>query len=126
MSLVLESSKSESNRALIINALTPGSPMPENLAAARDTQTMMRLLKEEGEAKEVWDVLDAGTTMRFLTAFAAVSGRKKIMTGSEMALIATGVVSPWGYSVLFGFRSMLRYIARLFDYSLLPPWFVSV
>lgn len=79
----LTSSKSESNRALIINALTSGAPMPENLAAARDTQTMLRLLKEEGENKEVWDVLDAGTTMRFLTAYAAVSGKKKLMTGSH-------------------------------------------
>ncbi len=79
----LTSSKSESNRALIINALTPEAPMPENLAAARDTQTMLRLLKEVGENKDTWDVLDAGTTMRFLTAFASVSGKKKLMTGSH-------------------------------------------
>lgn len=79
----LTSSKSESNRALIIKALSGGTADLKNLAKARDTQTMSRLLKEEGEAKEVWDVLDAGTTMRFLTAFAAASGRKKLMTGSK-------------------------------------------
>lgn len=79
----LTSSKSESNRALIISALTEGGITPENLAAARDTQTMIRLLKEEGVDKETWDVLDAGTTMRFLTAFAAASGREKVMTGSS-------------------------------------------
>ena len=79
----LTSSKSESNRALIISALTEGGITPENLAAARDTQTMIRLLKEEGENKATWDVIDAGTTMRFLTAFAGATGRNKIMTGSS-------------------------------------------
>ena len=79
----LTSSKSESNRALIISALTERGITPENLAAARDTQTMIRLLKEEGADVDTWDVLDAGTTMRFLTAFAAASGKNKVMTGSS-------------------------------------------
>src|SRR5690606_8091480 len=50
-----------------------------NLAEARDTQTMIRLLKSD---PSIYDVLDAGTTMRFLTAFAAVTGKQKILTGT--------------------------------------------
>lgn len=73
------SSKSESNRALIINALTNNSKV-NNLSTARDTQTMLKLL----ESKEhVLDVIDAGTTMRFLTAYFAVTGQDKILTGTK-------------------------------------------
>ena len=76
----LPASKSESNRALIINALAGGAlSNVSNLAEARDTQTMIRLLSENGE---VADVLDAGTTMRFLTAYYAIKGQKKKMTGT--------------------------------------------
>lgn len=76
----LPASKSESNRALVINALAKGTiDNLANLAEARDTQTMIRLLSENGlEA----DVLDAGTTMRFLTAYYAVTGASKKMTGT--------------------------------------------
>jgi len=73
----LPSSKSESNRALIINAFANG--VLHNLSEARDTQTMMRLLKSED--KEL-DVLDAGTTMRFLVAFCALTNQNKILTGT--------------------------------------------
>ena len=76
----LAASKSESNRALIINALTEGNSELSNLANARDTDTMQRLLNED---PETLDVLDAGTTMRFLTAFSAVRGISKTMTGSK-------------------------------------------
>jgi 3-phosphoshikimate 1-carboxyvinyltransferase len=75
----LPSSKSESNRALIINALANGKDNLSNLAEARDTQTMMRLLASDDA---VADVIDAGTTMRFLTAYFAVTGQQKTMTGT--------------------------------------------
>ncbi|MCC5935711.1 MAG: 3-phosphoshikimate 1-carboxyvinyltransferase [Lunatimonas sp.] len=75
----LPSSKSESNRALIIDALTEGDNQLSNLAEARDTQTMIRLLQED---PDTLDVLDAGTTMRFLTAYAALTNRTKILTGT--------------------------------------------
>jgi 3-phosphoshikimate 1-carboxyvinyltransferase len=75
----LPASKSESNRALIIAALGTGKPHLQNLSEARDTQTMLRLLESN---KEEMDVLDAGTTMRFLTAYFAVTGRQKTMTGT--------------------------------------------
>lgn len=77
----LEASKSESNRALIINALSGNASTLFNLSKARDTQTMLRLLASE---EETLDVLDAGTTMRFLTAYTAISGNSpRILTGTE-------------------------------------------
>jgi 3-phosphoshikimate 1-carboxyvinyltransferase len=75
----LASSKSESNRALIIDALTGFRCDLQNLSTARDTQTMIRLLKSDDPTA---DVLDAGTTMRFLTAYFSITGQKKVMTGT--------------------------------------------
>ncbi|EAY27343.1 3-phosphoshikimate 1-carboxyvinyltransferase [Microscilla marina] len=80
----LPSSKSESNRALIIQALAKYQQAAaniklSNISEARDTQTLQRLLGEEGK---ILDVLDAGTTMRFLTAFIAVTQQHKILTGT--------------------------------------------
>ena len=75
----LPASKSESNRALIIAALCKEEVKLSNLSEARDTQTMQRLLRSE---EEVMDVLDAGTTMRFLTAYYAVTGQQKTLTGT--------------------------------------------
>lgn len=75
----LPSSKSESNRALIIQALSREPIELSNLAEARDTQTMMRLLESEGH---VLDVIDAGTVMRFLTGYFAAVGRDQILTGT--------------------------------------------
>jgi len=76
----LPSSKSESNRVLVIDALTQGENRIENLAEARDTQTMIRLLEKD---PAIYDVLDAGTTMRFLTAYAAVANKQKVMSGTD-------------------------------------------
>ncbi len=75
----LNASKSESNRALIINALSGNISKLHNLSNARDTDTMQRLL---GSDEETLDVLDAGTTMRFLTAYSAVGPKKRILTGT--------------------------------------------
>lgn len=75
----LPASKSESNRALILNALAGGTGSLSNLSEARDTQTMQRLLQRD---EPIADVLDAGTTMRFLTAYYAAANRQKIMTGT--------------------------------------------
>ncbi|MCY7350325.1 MAG: 3-phosphoshikimate 1-carboxyvinyltransferase [Cytophagaceae bacterium] len=75
----LPASKSEANRALILNALTGNKAQLSNLSEARDTQTMLRLL---ASADPTADVLDAGTTMRFLTAYFAVTGQHKLLTGT--------------------------------------------
>jgi len=78
--ITLSSSKSESNRALIMNALSGNQLQLKNLSDARDTQTMQRLLSER---QPVWDVIDAGTTMRFCTAYLAIMGSGEIITGSD-------------------------------------------
>jgi 3-phosphoshikimate 1-carboxyvinyltransferase len=75
----LAASKSECNRALIINALTGFQCALSNVSEARDSQTMLRLL---GSDSYDADVIDAGTTMRFLTALFAVTNQKKRMTGT--------------------------------------------
>lgn len=75
----LPASKSESNRALIMQALSGGKIELSNLSSARDTQTMIRLLQSEGH---VLDVIDAGTTMRFLSAYCSAVGRDQILTGT--------------------------------------------
>lgn len=75
----LVASKSECNRALIINALTGFKCELFNISEARDSQTMQRLLMSD---EPVADVIDAGTTMRFLTAYFAVTNQKKRMTGT--------------------------------------------
>ncbi len=82
-SINLPSSKSESNRLLIMNALSGGKIDIENLSSARDTQTLITLLKNENDLG-TFDVLDAGTAMRFLTAYFAVSSKKEvILTGTD-------------------------------------------
>ena len=75
----LPSSKSLSNRALIINALTENKGTLHNLSTARDTQLMKSLLNTPSSGI---DVMDAGTTMRFLTAYFAITGQHKILTGT--------------------------------------------
>lgn len=80
LAIQLASSKSESNRALILHALTGFKATIENVSSARDTQTMIRLL---GSSDQEANVIDAGTTMRFLTAYFALTNQKKTMTGTE-------------------------------------------
>ncbi len=75
----LPSSKSLSNRALLINAMMKGKATLENLSAANDTRLMHQLVRTPDE---VIDVQDAGTVMRFLTAYYAISGQHKTITGT--------------------------------------------
>ena len=77
--IYLSPSKSESNRLLIINALSEGKATIENLSDAGDTIIMNNLLNSEDA--ELY-VKDAGTTMRFLTAYFSVKGNYKILTGT--------------------------------------------
>jgi len=75
----LPASKSISNRVLILNALAGGNSTLHNLSDANDTQLMMKLI----DSKEpVIDIEDAGTTMRFLTAYFALTGQRKTLTGT--------------------------------------------
>ena len=67
----LPASKSEANRVLILQALAGGGTLG-NLSDAHDTQLMRRLLAAAPDVS-VLDAEDAGTVMRFLTAFLAVT-----------------------------------------------------
>ena len=77
--ITLDGSKSISNRALIIRALS-GLDFPiYGLGDSQDTQTLIRLLESD---EEVLDVGPAGTTFRFLTAYLAMQEGTKTLTGS--------------------------------------------
>lgn len=76
----LPSSKSISNRALIINALGHGTHHPENLSDCDDTRVMVRALNDD---KETIDIMAAGTAMRFLTAYLSVTPGTRIITGTQ-------------------------------------------
>ena len=76
----LSSSKSISNRALILKAMAGDQSIVSNLSDARDTQLMMQALANPGKTI---DVKDAGTTMRFLTAYFSLTGKPKILTGTD-------------------------------------------
>ena len=85
-SISLSSSKSESNRALIIQALCKDNFEIKNLSTAEDTVIMQKILgiKHNGAIDEIiYDVGGAGTTMRFLTAFFATKQGTYILTGNE-------------------------------------------
>ena len=77
----LPASKSLSNRALVLRALssTPANTI-DGLSKATDTLIMARLLEAR---PEVGDVADAGTAMRFLTAFFAFIPGSRILKGSD-------------------------------------------
>lgn len=76
----LPASKSISNRVLILDALAGGQSKLHNLSDANDTQLMLKLIRS---ADETIDVEDAGTTMRFLTAYFSVTNKHRILTGTE-------------------------------------------
>ena len=78
--ITLAGSKSISNRALIIRALS-GKQFPiEHLANARDTELLLQLL-ESREA--VRDAGAAGTTFRFMTAYLSRQPGVQVLTGTE-------------------------------------------
>lgn len=83
ISINIPGSKSESNRVLIIKALIGTMSGITNLATARDTKTLYSLLNNIQVRQ---NVLDAGTTMRFLTAYYAATNQHKILTGTERML----------------------------------------
>lgn len=79
-SIMLPASKSISNRALIIQALTKGGMMPENLSDCDDTEVIIRGL---GKQSEIIDIKAAGTAMRFMTAYLSATEGEHTITGTE-------------------------------------------
>lgn len=85
-SIQLTASKSESNRALIIQALCSEKFEIKNLAAAQDTASLQHILTSSlapNPSSFTYDVGAAGTTMRFLTAYFSTKPGTHILTGSD-------------------------------------------
>lgn len=78
--ITLPASKSVSNRALIIHALSGGSDIPQNLSDCDDTAVTVDALRD---MPPVIDIKAAGTAMRFLTAYLAVTTGHHVITGTE-------------------------------------------
>jgi 3-phosphoshikimate 1-carboxyvinyltransferase len=93
----LTGSKSECNRALIIEALSNGKVKVKNISDAADTVTLLEVLSSKSKvlSKESNDlelttqdlrlvnIGPAGTAMRFLTAYFSFQDDEVILTGSE-------------------------------------------
>ena len=76
----LPASKSISNRALILNALSLSASDIANLSDCDDTNVMVEAFRS---GNSLIDVKAAGTSMRFLTAFLAITPGEWIITGTE-------------------------------------------
>src|SRR5690606_16689361 len=82
----LTGSKSESNRALIIQALSNGIVKVENLSNAADTVILKNALKQistPSEAQITIDIGPAGTAMRFLTSYLNLVRGQFLLTGTK-------------------------------------------
>jgi len=78
--ITLPSSKSISNRILIINSLSYSPYEIDNLSDSDDTKVMEAVLNAN---TNYFDIGHAGTAMRFLTAFLSKIAGEWILTGSE-------------------------------------------
>lgn len=76
----LPASKSISNRALILNALSKSTSLPNNLSDSDDTKVMLRALQY---MPEFIDIGAAGTAMRFLTAYLSIMPGEHTISGTE-------------------------------------------
>jgi len=76
----LPASKSISNRALIIYALSGGNIMPQNLSDCDDTEVIINAIRN---MPEVINIKAAGTAMRFMTAYLSVMQGTHTITGTE-------------------------------------------
>ena len=76
----LPASKSISNRALIIYALSGGRNLPENLSDCDDTEVIIDALRYMPD--EI-NIKAAGTAMRFMTAYLSVMRGTHIITGTD-------------------------------------------
>lgn len=79
--LTICGSKSESNRALMLNQLFDQTIQIENLSDAQDTALLQKAFNS---TDSIIDVHHAGTAMRFLTAYFSIQkDREVVLTGSE-------------------------------------------
>lgn len=82
----LPASKSISNRALVLSALSGGMGQLDNVSDCDDTFVMQRALKSHdtpaGTVRHI-DIMAAGTSMRFLTAYLCTQAGEWEITGTE-------------------------------------------
>jgi 3-phosphoshikimate 1-carboxyvinyltransferase len=78
--ITLAGSKSISNRALIIRALSKDHFQVDRLANAKDTKLLIKLLESNTEVR---DAGAAGTTFRFMTAYLSTKEGSQVLTGTE-------------------------------------------
>jgi len=78
--ILLPSSKSISNRILIIQALSKNFRPVKYLSDSDDTRVMMDVFESENP---VLNVGHAGTAMRFLTAYLSTLPGERVLTGSD-------------------------------------------
>jgi 3-phosphoshikimate 1-carboxyvinyltransferase len=91
----LTGSKSESNRALIMQAMSNGAVQVKNVSEAADTVTLLGILQPAqipqpkahssqliAQGSKLVDIGPAGTAMRFLTAYYTLQNGEVILTGS--------------------------------------------
>jgi 3-phosphoshikimate 1-carboxyvinyltransferase len=93
--VALTGSKSECNRALIIEALSNGKVQVQNVSDAADAVLLAGILREDALISGTGDLKSqisnlksinigpAGTAMRFLTAYLTLGEEEVILTGSE-------------------------------------------
>ncbi len=78
--IYIPSSKSISNRVLIIHSLSGSASAIDNLSESDDTRLLQLALENSDRTK---NINHAGTAMRFLIAYYATGNREVILTGSE-------------------------------------------
>ena len=77
-------SKSISNRALLIQALCPEQHYTiERLAVCDDTEHMQQGIADKRAGAAIIDIGATGTAMRFLTAYLAITSGETVLTGSK-------------------------------------------
>ena len=80
VTIKLPASKSVSNRALIIYAISGGHTLPHNLSDCDDTEVIIDALRY---MPDTIDIKAAGTAMRFMTAYLSVMRGTHVITGTE-------------------------------------------
>ena len=82
--VALESSKSISNRLLIIKQLSKSKIEIQNLSTSNDTKILSKILNEYQTKKNIY-CQNAGTALRFVVAFlAAKKGIWKVLGNKRM------------------------------------------
>jgi len=81
--VALPLSKSISNRALIISAISGKQAIPGPLSDAGDTRLMQELLRQAHAGSRVLHAENAGTVFRFICAYLSMLEGSRLLTGDS-------------------------------------------